>query len=115
MGPSPKSNGGNGVGHKVTSENTRAVKIDGNTGKALRAFVKAIDSMSFDPVDFGQMIAQCELPVQRQFMRIVTTYFRILSERVDSGLAPLMDEDTFDHTMNARLIHENLRKFFPED
>jgi hypothetical protein len=76
--------------------------------------MKAIDSLSFDPREFGSLLSQTNIVIQRRFVLILMAYFAILSTRIDNGMGDLMTEEEYSLHMNAHLAYKTLSKFFPE-
>lgn len=113
MGPSPSNRTSTGIPAIVRSSRPTEAKFTGTQAKAVKGFLAALDTLSFDPDEFAQMLTQMSTGIQRQFIRIVLAYFKTLSMRVDRGLCDVMNEDQYDLHINGHLIHQRLNKIFP--
>lgn len=110
MGPAPNGNAAPGIRPNVVSEKRSPVKIRGEQAKAMKAFGNALDRLSFDSHEFGYMMTQFTPAIQRRILEAFIAYFRVLSERVDTGMVELMDDEQITLANNAHQVYAVLRE-----
>jgi len=73
--------------------------------KAGKAFVKALDSLSFDANIFAYyVVSHCRGVLRKRLMAVVFAFIRSLSERYDVG-------DMDDETMNAKRLMDTMATY----
>lgn len=82
--------------------------LQGVTGKAAKKFIESLDSMSFNPVIFGYIIATSNEFIQRRIMSVVRHIIIALANSYDHG-------NMTDTTRNARRLKDTIDAFQMED